>query len=83
MLGRLTDLSAQQEWHGTTEVRGDDDVDALRARLIDGSAPVLTGIAGSALVVSAHHAWVDGLGLLDILAAATGHAGRVQRARGG
>ena len=72
VLGRLTELSAQQQWHGTTEVRSDDDVDPLRARLIDGSAPVLTGIAGSALVVSAHHAWVDGLGLLDVLAAATG-----------
>jgi hypothetical protein len=72
VLGRLTELAAEQGWVGTTEVRRDDDVDALRARLIDGSAPIIAGIAGSALVVSAHHAWVDGLGLLDVLAAATG-----------
>ncbi|HWM73130.1 MAG TPA: hypothetical protein VNQ53_05285, partial [Nocardioides sp.] len=72
VLGRLTELSTQQEWHGTTEVRRDDDVDALRARLIDSPAPVLAGIAGSAMVVSAHHASVDGLGLLDVLAHVTG-----------
>jgi hypothetical protein len=71
-LGRLTELAGRQEWKGTVEVRSDDDVDALRARLVDGPAPVVAGIAGSALVVSAHHAWVDGLGLLDVMAAATG-----------
>ena len=44
-------------------MRSDDEVDALRARLVDGPAPVTAGIAGSALVVSAHHGAVDGLGL--------------------
>ena len=72
VLGRLTELAARQGWEGTTEVRSDDEVDALRARLVDGPAPVTAGIAGSALVVSAHHASVDGLGLLDVMAAATG-----------
>jgi len=74
VLGRLTELFAQQAWEGTTEVRRDDDVDVLRARLIDSPAPVLVGIAGSALVVSAHHASVDGLGLLDVLAHVTGRS---------
>jgi hypothetical protein len=72
VLDRLTELFARQRWDGAAEVRRDDDLDALRARLIDASAPVVVGVSGSALVVSAHHAWVDGLGLLDVLALVTG-----------
>lgn len=34
--------------------------------------PVVLGLAGPQLVVSAFHAYVDGLGLLDVLAALTG-----------
>jgi hypothetical protein len=72
VLDRLTELFARQRWDGAAELRRDDDLDALRTRLIDAPAPVVVGIAGNALVVSAHHAWVDGLGLLDVLAAVTG-----------
>lgn len=71
-LDRLTELFARQRWDGAAEVRRDDDLDSLRPRLIDAPAPVVVGVAGSALVVSAHHAWVDGLGLLDVLATVTG-----------
>jgi hypothetical protein len=72
VLDRLTELFARQRWDGAAEIRHDDDLDALRARLIDAPAPVVVGVSGSALVLSAHHAWVDGLGLLDVLAAVTG-----------
>jgi hypothetical protein len=72
VLDRLTELFTRQRWDGTAEVRRDEDVDALRSRLIDAPTPVVTGVAGSTLIVSAHHARVDGLGLLDVLAAVTG-----------
>ena len=73
MLDRLAGIYARQEWEGTAEVRRDDDVESLRTRLTESPAPVVVGVAGSALVVSAHHASVDGLGLLDVLANLTGH----------
>ena len=72
VLGRLTDLFTRQGWPGAAEVRADDDVEALRFLLTDATAPVVLGIAGSALVVSAHHSHVDGLGLLDVLTEVTG-----------
>ncbi len=72
VLDRLTDLYTRQRWAGAAEVRVDDNVDALRSLLSDATTPVVVGIAGSALVVSAHHASVDGLGLLNVLSAVTG-----------
>ncbi len=72
VLDRLTDLFTRQRWPGAAEVRADDDLEALRSRLTDASTPVVLGVAGSALVVSAHHGYVDGLGLLDVLAEVTG-----------
>lgn len=73
VLDRLTEIYARQEWEGTAEVRRDEDVESLRTRLTESPAPVVVGVAGSALVVSAHHAAVDGLGLLDVLDDLTEH----------
>ena len=53
-------------------MRADDDLEALRSRLTDATAPVVVGIAASSVVISAHHAHVDGLGLLDVLSAVIG-----------
>jgi hypothetical protein len=72
VLDRLTELFTRQLWPGAAEVRADDDLEALRSRLTDATTPVVLGIAGPALVVSAHHAYVDGLGLLDVLSEVTG-----------
>jgi len=75
---RLGELAARHDWPdarppGERAVERADDLGALRARLAEEDrTPVVLGLAGPCLVVSAHHAWVDGLGLLDVLAAVTG-----------
>ncbi|WP_166391610.1 hypothetical protein [Nocardioides ochotonae] len=74
---RLQRLAADHDWPdarpaGQRAVERADDLGALRARLAEEDrTPVVLGLAGPCLVVSAHHAWVDGLGLLDVLAAVT------------
>ena len=43
--------------------------------------PLVVGLAGDQVVISAFHAYVDGLGLLEVLAALLGRAGDVVGAR--
>ena len=67
----LAGLAQEQGWPEPTEdaVRVGE-VEALRARLaadVDVACPVSIGIDGSALVLSAHHSQVDGVGLLALL----------------
>ena len=72
VLDLLTDLFTRHRWPGAAEVRTDDDIELLRSRLTEAAAPVILGVAGSRLVISAHHGYVDGLGLLEVLAEVTG-----------
>ncbi len=72
VLDRLTDLYTRQRWPGAAEVRRDDDLAALRARLTEGTPPVIVGVVGAQVIVSAHHASVDGLGLLTVLSEVIG-----------
>ncbi|WP_183092857.1 hypothetical protein [Nocardioides stalactiti] len=65
--GHLEALAASHGWP-SPPVRTAADPAALRRALTAADpAPVVVGIAGSDLVVSAHHAAVDGLGLLRVL----------------
>jgi len=69
----LARLYAEQRWEGVGTVETDDDPGLLRARLGELRGPVVAcGLAGSSLIVSAHHSAADGLGLLALLAALTG-----------
>ncbi|WP_182526406.1 hypothetical protein [Nocardioides dongkuii] len=69
----LSRLFDDQAWPGVPEVVAHDDPEALRVLLAGRDrAPVVLGVAGSEVVVSAHHSYVDGLGLLAVLAAVTG-----------
>ena len=72
VLDRLDELFTRQKWGGAAEVRRDDDVAGLRSRLTEATTPVVVGVAGDSVVVSAHHAWVDGLGLLTVLSEVVG-----------
>lgn len=72
LLDRLTALFVRQGWAGAAELRTGDDPAELRVQLTEGSAPVTLGLAGPTVVVSAHHAAVDGLGLLRVLSEVTG-----------
>lgn len=66
----LTALYRDQGWGTSPAVTVGATAAALRGSLTEDSpAPVLVGVAGDALVVSAHHGAVDGLGLLRVLAA--------------
>lgn len=86
LASRLTALYADQGWPRTPQVVTGADLDALRRQLAaHHEAPVVVGRCGDALVVSGDHAWLDGLGLLDVLgrlldspvtSAARGVAGR-------
>lgn len=67
------DRLAQTQGWPTRELRIEADLIALRAELAEVSdAPVAVGISGQTVVVSCHHAFVDGLGLLDVLGSITG-----------
>ena len=69
---RLAALAAAQGWP-LARVRHADDARRLAVDLASAEeAPVVVGLVGRSLVVSAHHAHVDGLGLLDVLSALTG-----------
>jgi hypothetical protein len=49
------------------------DLDTVRREIAEvREVPLLTGLAGDRLLLSAFHAYVDGLGLLEVLAALTG-----------
>lgn len=63
----LRDLGAGQGWP-SPPLRTADSTATLRERLVHPDpAPLVVGIAGSDLVLSAHHAAVDGLGMLAVL----------------
>lgn len=65
---RLTTISAVQEWPAPPPVRVRDDLGALQRELVAADpAPLLVGLSGERLVLSAHHSAVDGLGLLTLL----------------
>lgn len=67
---RMAALYDEQGWRDAPAARTAGEAAALRAGLTgDDPAPVVAGVAGSHLVVSAHHGRVDGLGLLQALAA--------------
>lgn len=66
---RLRQLHADQGWAAPPAVTVGD-ASTLRRDLAEvREVPLVVGLAGDQLVVSAYHAYVDGLGLLDILAA--------------
>ena len=72
---RLAGLHAAQHWPGPARVVvGDDVAELCRDLGEERSGVVSLGLAGGGrqVVVSAHHAAVDGLGLLAVLAAVTG-----------
>ena len=67
----LDALGARQGWPVGAVVE-DADPAALRAALAEvADAPVAVGVSGRLVVVSCHHAYVDGLGLLAVLGAVT------------
>ncbi|HWJ83454.1 MAG TPA: hypothetical protein VNS55_14540 [Nocardioides sp.] len=68
----LRALAEEQGWTAGPPVT-ERDLGTLRAALVrPHPEPVRVGLAGPDLVVAAHHAAVDGLGLLRVLAALTG-----------
>lgn len=78
---RQAGLHAAQRWSLAPPVAVGD-LTALRRDLAEvRDLPLVVGLAGDRLLVSAFHAYVDGLGLLDVLAALTG-AGVTSSARG-
>ncbi|MBJ7358343.1 hypothetical protein [Nocardioides sp.] len=72
LAARLESLHREQGWPAARPVvTGEPDTvrrDTAEVR----DVPLVVGLAGDQLVVSAFHAYVDGLGLLDVLAALTG-----------
>ena len=69
LAARQSTLHASQGWAAATDVAVDEP-DVLRRRLAEvRDEPLVVGLADQHLVVSAFHAYVDGLGLLDVLAA--------------
>jgi hypothetical protein len=67
---RQAALHRLQAWPAAPPVRRATDLPALLTELsLVDSGPLVVGVAGDHLAVSAHHAHVDGLGLLDVLAA--------------
>jgi hypothetical protein len=69
---RQETLHRDQDWPAPPPVETGDEA-ALRHALAEvRDAPLVLGLAGDRLVISAFHAYVDGLGLLEVLAALTG-----------
>lgn len=65
---RLAAITAVQEWPAPPPLRARDDLTALQRELVLADpAPLLVGVSGARLVLSAHHSAVDGLGLLVLL----------------
>jgi hypothetical protein len=65
-------LHHEQGWPAPPPVVTGDASAVLREVADVRDVPLVLGLAGAQLVVSAFHAYVDGLGLLDVLAALTG-----------
>lgn len=71
---RQVALHADQGWSAPPPV-ATGPADTVRATLAEvRGEPLVVGVDGDRLVVSAFHAYVDGLGLLEVLAALTGAA---------
>lgn len=65
---RLAAVAALQEWPAPPPLRLRDDLADLQRELVAADpAPLVVGLAGFHLVLSAHHSAVDGLGLLTLL----------------
>lgn len=86
LTSRLAGLLADQGWPGTPHLVAGADLDAMRRQLAaHHEAPIVVGLCGDAVVLSGDHAWLDGLGLFEVLgrlldspvaSAARGVAGR-------
>lgn len=64
---RLDEVAREHGW-ARSDLRRSGDLEGLRTDLAAAAVePVVVGVAGRAVVVSAHHAHVDGLGLLTLL----------------
>ncbi|HWJ08185.1 MAG TPA: hypothetical protein VNS46_02350 [Nocardioides sp.] len=65
---RLGSVAGHQGWPAPPPLRAGDDLRTLQRDLVHADpAPLVVGVAGSHLVLSAHHSAVDGLGLLVLL----------------
>lgn len=65
---RLIGVYESQGWGSAPALLVADDLAALwRRATVDHTAPVVVGVAGRSLVVSAHHSRADGLALLHLL----------------
>ena len=67
-------LHEQQGWPAPPPVVTGEPAAVLREVAEVRDTPLVLGVAGARVVVSAFHAYVDGLGLLDVLGALTGAA---------
>lgn len=68
LAARLAAIATLQEWPAPP-LRVHDDLSALQRELVAADpAPLVVGLCGAQLVLSAHHSAVDGLGLLTLLA---------------
>lgn len=65
-------LHEQQGWPAPPPLVTGEHAAVLREVAEVRDVPLVLGVAGAQVVVSAFHAYVDGLGLLDVLAALTG-----------
>lgn len=64
----LAALAADQQWPPLPPPQVDDSLERLRAVVLAShAAPLLVGVSGRHLVLSAHHSAVDGLSLLAVL----------------
>lgn len=65
---RLAAITVLQEWPAPPPLRVHDDLAGLQHELVAADpAPLVVGLSGSHVVLSAHHSAVDGLGLLTLL----------------
>lgn len=69
---RQVALHVAQGWPAAPPITTGDPTTLRRDLAEVRQAPLVVGLAGDHLVVSAYHAYVDGLGLLEVLAALTG-----------
>ncbi len=68
VIDRLAAIATLQGWPAPPPRRAASDLPALQRELVaDDPAPLVVGLCGAQLVLSAHHGAVDGLGLLVLL----------------
>jgi hypothetical protein len=73
LVARLSELHRAQGWPGPTPAVVTGSLPSVRHRLAElRDVPLVAALADGQLVLSAFHAYVDGLGLLDALAFLTG-----------